>query len=107
MSDKYGKVKPSVVITADELADLEAPFVVDVAGEQYALKSINGFSVDDASDIADIAEEDVVKVLPLIAVDKESEEFLRSCGSGVLKAVIRSWFESQDVSLGESGSSAS
>jgi len=106
VTDKYG-VKPAVVITADELADIEAPFVVDIAGRQYALKSINGFSLDDASDIGDIANEDALKALPLIAYDEESEEFLRKAGSGILKAVLRSWFESQEVTLGESGSSES
>lgn len=102
---RYGKAVPAVVITADQLADLQAPFVVEVAGEQYGLKSINGFSIEDAVALGEIADEDVLKLLPAIAADEESEVFLREVGSGVLKAIIRSWFDSQDVSLGESGSS--
>lgn len=102
---KY-KSAPAVVISAEQIEELEQPFVVDAGGKQYALKSVNAFSIDDFSQVADIAMEDVSKLPPLIAYDKDSEKFLRTCGAGLLKAIVTRWMDSQGVTLGESESSA-
>lgn len=98
---------PAISISAEEVEQLSAPFVIEVAGEQFALKGVNSLSLDDFGMIIDTADSDVTKLPPLLAYDEPSEGFLRSCGAGVLKEIFLHWMESQKVSLGESSSSGS
>ncbi len=95
----------ALVITGDEVEQLTAPFVVEVAGKAYALKSPNSVTLDDFGEIVDVAEEDLSKLPPLLAHDKPSETFLRTCGIGVMRLIFERWIESQHVTLGESSSS--
>lgn len=100
----YG-VAPEFSIEGDELDALLQPFVFSIGGEQYALKSVNSFSIDDYGDVLDLAEEDVAKVVGLVALDDRTTDFLKSTGAVIVKRVLQQWIASQGVTPGESDSS--
>lgn len=104
MTNKYSR-PASVTISAEEMEEIAEPFVIEVAGKQYALKSPNAMSLDDFGEAVDMAEADLAKIPPMLAYDKASEQFLRHCGIGIMRVIFEKWIDTTDVTLGESSSS--
>jgi len=99
---------PDLVITDEEIAELEAPWRVEVGSRgTITLKSSNSFSLDDFYTVADKADEDPRQVVDLITYDTESAELLRRSGRGILERILTGWFGAIGVRPGESDSSES
>lgn len=103
----YGGADAAFEVTADELEEIAKPWVFTVAGETYALKSQGTFSLDDMEAVADLADEDMLKAVPMVCADDRTEAFLRKAPAAVLTRVLDAWFRAVGTSVGESDSSES
>lgn len=101
----YLNQTPALTITADEVEDLLKPYVFEISGEVYALKSTDAFTVEDYGTIIDDATEDLVTVIDTIAFDERSSKALRTVGITIMRRVFEGWVASQGVGPGESESS--
>lgn len=103
----YASATPDLEISAEEVAELEQPFVVSVAGQIIALKGSGSFSLDDYTSVTGVIEEDPIKGIDLIAYDKASASTLKGVGHKILQKVLVAWFRTEGLTPGEPDSSES
>lgn len=103
----YASSAVDLEISADEIIELEKPFVVNVGGQVIALKGSGSFSLDDYTSVTGVIEADPVKAIDLVAYDEASADALRAAGHKVLQKILVGWFKTEGLTPGEPDSSES
>lgn len=99
------KNPPALVITAEEVAEATAPFVIAYAGTTYQLRNPNALSVDDAVAVGKTSEDSMLDALAMVADDDKTAAWLRSMPNVFLAKVFKAWDEQFGVDSGESDGS--